>query len=482
MKTTWKNIMINVLRLTMALLLVLAWTTPANLYAQEYEVDSVFVKQSRPIIFVVNRTEISRDDERWITDSLKPALEKLGERGIIIGRAAASPEGPTPNNQRLANGRRAAADRVLASLGIDVSRVNYDVVTEDYPLLRIMMRMNDDPDYVFVDSLMQRYVLDPTLLKRKMMTARDGQLWKRLLKEYYPRLRAVRIMPIDRGLFFNGHILPDLKPLPFPEKEMPEPEVLGGYDLEPQPLEGYGYGPLLPQHRIPKLNVRTNLLYDLFYMPHFGFAPMWNIGVEYYPRKGHFTYSLWFMEPYYHRWGRNKFFQIRDYEFETRFYFRGTKRADYRGFYVSAALDFNVFGVGLGKRKGWEGEGAGAQATLGYVQPLCRHHQWKLQFVVGAGFYMSQYDPYLYGIPDYFGHREDGLYYYNTNLYRHEFKKRQHRYTWFGPTQLAITLSYDLLWRKGTDQSKADGGGKTRGLSFRRWEVKPSKVEKRNAR
>ena len=64
--------------------------------------DSVFVRGSRPIIFLVNKSYIQTQDEQWINDSLKPALEALGENALILGRAAASPEGPYDNNVRLA--------------------------------------------------------------------------------------------------------------------------------------------------------------------------------------------------------------------------------------------------------------------------------------------------------------------------------------------------------------------------------------------
>ena len=38
-----------------------------------------------------------------------------------------------------------------------------------------------------------------------------------------------------------------------------------------------------------------------------------------------------------------------------------------------------------------------------------------------------------------------------------DFRKRQHRYSWMGPTRLEVTLSYDLLYRRG----------RHKGVSFR---------------
>ena len=457
--------------------------------------DSVFYQNSRPIIFSINRTDIRPADRLWISDSLKPALDSLGTNGYVLARSAASPEGPTPNNQRLALARRDAANNALRKLGFDTDRIKYKVVTEDYDMLLVLMKTHQDQDLHVVDSLMKRYSNSDAALKAALQKYNGGKLWTRLLREYFPQLRATRMMLVDLRVYHDPAdndfqptfptiepnerlTLPTLPLLPLQPTTTTieaEPIYIVPY-FDPQSLIIESDEPI---HRIPLLNVRSNLLYDGFWMPHFGMAPILNIGVEFYPRHGHFTYNAWFASSYYHKWNKHKFFQLRNYELEARFYFRKTDRADYHGWYVSVSVDNNIYGIGLGKRKGWEGEGLGGQLNLGYVLPLCHYKQWKLQFVAGAGFYHTWYDPYLYGTPDYFGHKEDGLYYYDTNLYRDDFKRRQHRFSWFGPTQIAINLSYDLLWRKGTNQKLRNGGipprkegGKTHGISFRRWEKK----------
>lgn len=52
--------------------------------AQEVTTDSVFVRNSRPIEFIVNKINISDDDRRWITNSLIPALKALGDRESLL--------------------------------------------------------------------------------------------------------------------------------------------------------------------------------------------------------------------------------------------------------------------------------------------------------------------------------------------------------------------------------------------------------------
>ena len=112
--------------------------------AQVKTTDSTFVRNSRPIQFIVNRMNISDQDRKWITEFLIPQLAALGDRGIVLGRATASPEGPYDNNCRLAKGRRASVDRLLGSYGISKDRIRYDVVPEDYALLHTLMRIGLD--------------------------------------------------------------------------------------------------------------------------------------------------------------------------------------------------------------------------------------------------------------------------------------------------------------------------------------------------
>ena len=64
-----------------------------------------------------------------------------------------------------------------------------------------------------------------------------------------------------------------------------------------------------------------------------------------------------------------------------------------------------------------------------------------------AGWFFTDYDPYQWLCPvdpD----SDQQLYYYKWYGDAKDFKKRQHRYSWLGPTRLEITLSYDLFYRK----------------------------------
>lgn len=261
--------------------------------AQEITTDSVFVRNSRPIEFVVNKINISDDDRRWITNSLIPALKALGDRGIVIGRATASPEGPTPNNVRLANGRRAAVDALLNSYGIPTDKIRYDVVAEDFPLLRTLMWLEHDAEYNTVATLMKLYSNDNQKLKEAMKNYNSGKLWQRLLRQYFHKLRAVRIMAMDKMLVG----LEEQAPAKF---DIPTISFIPGNLGKPAIHVPIVYIADNDDARRELLSIKTNLLFDFAYMPGYDrFCPIPNVAIEYYPLHGHFTYGasfdgLWF--------------------------------------------------------------------------------------------------------------------------------------------------------------------------------------------
>ena len=462
-----------------------------------------FCEKAGTVIFKVNKTDIAPDNS-FLNDLRNTLLPRIREKQLqlyrIELRGAASPEGPTNNNERLAVGRakilRDSVTAILPSAQGDIIKMSS--VTEDYELLLYYMREANDPDTELVEAIYNKWKDHPADLKWALFTAKKRTLWPRLLAEYFPQLRATRVM-----LYF--HIDPEAVP-----KE-PEPAVEEPKELEPLEPEFPRNEPQTPAitpdeplppveltevdvHRRPVLAVSTNLLYDLWYMPDFGFAPMWNGRIEYYPHRNrrslwnHTAFAISFTNPYYHKWDKHKFYQIRNYEIETRFYHRyDTEWQQRYGWYLGAALDNNIYGIGLSDTRGWQGEGLGGQITAGYVLPLDKCKSWKLEFNIGFGIYGTRYDPYIYDDPfkdANVGHGEydpstflpdpELHYYYKWYGSAADFRKRQHRFIWMGPTQIGISIKYDLLWKRK----------QRHGVSFRHTEtvIKPvSPTEKGGA-
>ena len=234
-----------------------------------------------------------------------------------------------------------------------------------------------------------------------------------------------------------------------------------------------------PVSRREFLSVKTNLLFYGVYMPsgYDRWCPIPNVAVEYYPKKGHFTFGGSFDFPWWQDYAAHKYFQIRNYQLEARYYLRRGDLASnppgegpaFRGLYLQGYAHGGLFGICFDANRGWVGEGFGAGVGVGYVMGLSRKGHWRLEFGLQVGFFRCKYDPYQYENPiDPTFH--DDLYYYKWTQDPSLFKKRQYRYTWFGPTRVGITLSYDLLYRRI----------QKRGVSFKSYEVYEAKSANEN--
>lgn len=477
-----------------------------------YSLDE-FCDKAGAVIFKVNKTNIEPGNPflNELRTNLLPLIKKQQlELYRIDVRGAASPEGPTDNNERLAIGRANILRDSITSIlpSADGELIRMSSVTEDYELLIHYMEKAGDPDTELVRSLYKKWK-KPADIKWALFTAKNSKLWPRLLKEYFPQLRATRVI-----LYF--HIAPDAVPVKpvVEEPSVEEPKTdkpIAVHECECKGqaechcaaegpecpcyqyyLDGVPCPCVLPDsydtvsdtliHRRPILAIGTNLIYDLWYMPDFGFAPMWNGRLEWYPYSknngfwNHTSLAIAFVNPYWHKWDKHKFYQIRNYEIEARWYHRYQQETGQRyGWYLGAAIENNIFGIGLSDTRGWQGEGLGTQITGGYVLPLDKCKSWKLEFNLGFGFYETHYDPYIYEDPyaNYGGvHGEynpptvipdesDKLhYYYKWYGAAKDFKLRQWRYRWIGPMQIGISIKYDFLWKREN----------RRGASFRHYE------------
>ncbi len=434
--------------------------------------DSLFYKISRKVVFPVNKYDIP-ENSAFRKELINEILPYFNDHDYVLQsmliRGAASPEGPYEWNCTLSQLRRMALLRLISEhVKHPFDQVlNVKEVPEDYIYLLLLMKERKDKDYQRVATVVDRYIdTDQKQLKKELM-AMDGQrLWKRLLKEYFPVMRAARVV-----LVFKRRTVP----LPQVPNSILKQEV----DLTPGTLASQVAVPALdlgpaPGERIPRrelLSVKTNLLLDAAYVP-FGydrFCPIPNVAIEYYPLHGHFTYGASFDCPWWQNYDAHKYFQVRNYQLEARYYLKDGsvekvgygKGAAYRGWYLQGYAHLGLFGICFNAKRGWEGEGFGGGLGFGYVLPLTKTGHWRLEFGAQVGVFWTKYDPYQYEsvlYPD----RHDNLYYYKWNNFGNFFTRRQHHLTWIGPTRVGITLSYDLLYRPRA---------KKKGASFKSWEV-----------
>lgn len=441
--------------------------------------DEDFLDRAGKVVFKVSSYD------SFVNDSLLQLLEKeiiprinkdsLRLRRLIV-RGAASPDGSVPSNRLL--GRRRAETLTLflrahLSVPVDEESLSTEVVAEDYRLLLVMMERAGDPAAGIVRSLCDRHLprYEYTILKTKLQQLQGGILWRHLKKDYFPELRAVRIVlvferPTPSPSQREGEIIPET-----PVKINPTgQQVQTG---TPQNLEDQEIPEQQPQTlKVPRrevLSVKTNMLLYGFYMPggYDRWCPIPNIAMEYYPLHGHFTYGASIDFPWYQSYNKFKFFQVRNYQLEARYYFRSgdvNRRAPgegaaFRGWYVQGYANAGLFNICLDKDTGWEGEYLGAGIGVGYVLPLTRKGHWRLEFGIQAGFMYGMYDPYQFENLVNLNYH-DQLYYYRWTGKSSDFEPRQYRFSWLGPTRVGITLTYDLLYLRW----------KKKGVSFRNFE------------
>lgn len=424
--------------------------------------DEDFLDKAGKVVFKINRYDVFTNDSllRLLENEIIPRINKdsLRLRRLIV-RGASSPEGPVPNNRMLGRRRSDTLTSFLrARLSVPVDEQNFstEVVTEDYSLLLVMMERAGDPAVGIVRSLCDRHLprYEYTILKNKLKQLQGGILWRHLLKDYFPELRAARVV-----LVFDKPAEPTI-PEVTETPENPEVDVPVPADVPVSlnvPVK-------VPRREV--LSIKTNMLLYGFYLPggYNRWCPIPNIAVEYYPLHGHFTYGGSIDFPWWQSYNKFKFFQVRNYQLEARYYFRSGdidrrlpgEGAAFRGWFLQGYINAGLFNICFDKDTGYEGEYLGAGVGGGYVLPLTRKGHWKLEFNLQVGFIYGIYDPYQFENlvnPDY----HDKRYYYRWSGNADDFVARQYRLSWIGPTRVGITLTYDLLYLRW----------KKKGVSFR---------------
>ena len=432
--------------------------------APELEVnDSMFYEISRNVVFPVNQYSIGKNSEvrKELTEDILPRFNNRNYRLDIMNiRGAASPEGPYSWNEILSERRLNSLLQIIndnSNFAMYAPIKTFEV-PEDYIYLLRMMKENDDKDYERVAAIVDKYIdSDQKTLKKELMQLDGRRLWNRLLRQYFPAMRAARVVLIFRKNFdFTAEELKPEHPLVFEKPEIKVPDL---------------YPIMAKRSKISRrelLSIKTNLLFDFAYVPGYDrWCPIPNVAIEYYPLHGHFTYGASFDFPWWQHYWDHKYFQIHNYQLETRYYFRnGDVRergygngAAYQGWYLQAYANGGIYCLCFDANRGWIGEGYGGGIGAGYVMPLSKNGHWRLEFGAQFGYFWTKYDPFQYECPvD--PTEQDHLYYYKWTLAADLFKKRQYRWSWIGPTRVGVTLSYDLLYRKRSKKS----------ISFRNWE------------
>lgn len=374
-------------------------------------------------------------DNETSFNNVASVIDSLGISNILYIDlvSQSSPEGPYNRNEWLTEHR---------------AQVVYDSLLFRYTNLEPLVRIRKIAEswenlryYVLADPLLQEQskqrvieVIDGVdddldTAKRRMKNSLGadsvvGDIYKYLFETYYPVIR-------NTGIYIV-YLVDIFKPAGFRDVEAMDESI---------PYIYYPPNELGTQYvKRPLLAVKTNMLYNAFFTPDMGLAPIWNVELELYPKAdGRWSFMVEHIFPWMKKDEKHQYLQILNTQLEARRYFK--KNNSYSGHYLSAYANVNLYDICFDAEggSGYQGEGFGGGLGYGYVLPFGKTKRWKAEFFVKAGYYESYYDPYDAGDPYL------GKYYYHWFDDPNKFVERNWRLRYFGPTGVGATISYDLI-------------------------------------
>lgn len=379
--------------------------------------------------FDKSRLDLNYMGNQQSLEKFAQVIDSLGLNMIdsVVIVSQSSPEGVYEHNLSLSRRRAATMRREIEKRHPDLGdKLFVHPDGESWQRLR---------EYVVKDSLMKQSTIDKVLavidadvnIGTKKWRMEQLDIYPYLRKTYYPRIRnsVFCIVYFDDGL----SIL---------EVEQPQPVETEDIADEPKFREDFPYEQYT--YRVPFLNVHSNMLYDA--------GSVLNVGVEYYPKNSRWTVAANYTFPWWSIKKSHRYLQIIDGQLEVRRYFKKLEGFDAefgpRGHYLSAYGEGNLYDLAFNAAKrGVQGEGWSAGLGYGYVWHPWKDKRWKLEAFIHVGYYQTLYDTYHHS-----GDPLNDKYYYDWDGKVEDFKPRNHRLRWFGPTGVGINISYDLFRRK----------------------------------
>ncbi|MBQ1656185.1 MAG: DUF3575 domain-containing protein [Bacteroidales bacterium] len=187
------------------------------------------------------------------------------------------------------------------------------------------------------------------------------------------------------------------------------------------------------------LSLSTNIPYDITYIPGYGITTIPSFTLEFCPAGGKFSFGADVEWPMWKHPDEHRYMQVNNLTLWARRYFNPAED-HMNGLYLLANVNAARYGVGFDK-KGWEGEGAGASLGIGYKKMLGKGRCF-LDMGLALGAFLARQDPYVWGDD------ANNWYYYDYSGDPAEFKERNQRFFWAGPTRVYISFGVELFGRK----------------------------------
>ena len=416
-------------------------------------------------------------------DKLFNLLEEIGQENIdsVSVVAYASPEGVYEHNLKLSRNRaREFNTAVKQRIGLHAMNVPIRVTSGGEAWEQLRHRVATDSTMSEAAKSRTLTLLDDDSIPRdtkkwRMMhnalgnTPQEGDVYHWLLLNHYRYLRCLAITVYvhdgagatlsadqdNQDNLVSGNLENVTTDIQHPDdaerdsRDKPENDVTGE-DNKPEnddaviPDTDTTVMPDIPDANwsgarmgTPIIGISTNLIYDVTWIPHYGFTSVPSLSLEYYPARGHWTFGADLDWSHWLHYPEHRFNQIHNLTLHARRYFKSGEEG-FRGLYLKGSLNAVQYGLGWDAH-GWEGEGAGISVGIG--------HKWNwgrffLDTGIDMGFLYSRYDPYVWG------NDANEWYYYDYAGDPNEFVERRMVLNWFGPTRAYISIGLDLFKRK----------------------------------
>lgn len=384
---------------------------------------------------------------RSVVKAVKGIREGYEVSRLLVIRGSASPEGGYKNNHRLAHLRARALVKVLSKyIPLPDSLVEERYINEDYIGLQRLMADKPAPYYKRVSDIIDRYKGDDAKTKQALQRLEGGKVWRQLLRDYFPELRASRVVLFvskkanDANVPLGEKVPGDLQSPASSEQASMTNNV---DSLAADSLLTADCKSAAPPSRHPGLNIKTNVLYDFaLFFPQYGYAPTPNISLEYLPKSGHITPVLELTWSPWRSDNRSKTWIIHNLLLEGRYYIKGEK---YTGHYIAAYTNMGAYDIQFSGTKGWLSDkwskNYGFGLGWGYVKRFTDTSRWKWEVNAALGYLHSSYD----GYHDAEGWAEPGSFYYNWHENPLDYRRYKNHLNYWGLTRLGFSISYDLF-------------------------------------
>ena len=379
--------------------------------------------------FEISESSPSTSDAGYkkLLDEVIPYINSHSkEISKVVVRGHSSPDGDYRANLALTNER---ANKVLGILQNHIDTVPIELNNTPFNYEYLLDLMGEGhPDYEKLSEIVKSCGGNEALVQKQLKNGSGRNIWNRLKKDYFPDMRYVEVSCYLDKEPVSDSVKTDTV---FVEKPVTDTVFITRTVTDTVAVAGPSVS------RKPLLAVKTNLLADIFPYSPFGVSFIPNIHFELFTYLWNTSVEFEFDTPWWSNDATKKYFQIQNGTLGVRKYLG---EQEYSGWFAGLYGQTAIFDLCKDASNGWQGEVWGVGLTGGYAWRLKREPRLRFEAFIRAGYLNAAYDPYVAG-----SDTGDSKYYFNYYMSAPDFRPRQSRFHYWGPTMVGINISFDLI-------------------------------------